>query len=336
MTQEKYDIFISYRRDGGFETAKHLYDLLSQNGYYVSFDIHTLRSGDFNVELLRRVEQCKDFILILNQGAFDRTIDPNFDPQKDWLRQELAYALQLGKNVIPIMLSGFTEFPNNLPADVANVQWRNGPKYDRYYFDNFYQRLVNDFITAKPMQFTRATGTLLINTDLDCRIFNNGEEIGEAKVGYTKFELPLGDNDLKFVGFESEKDCYDVTITIHESHQKLVHVKLLDKYNTRKAKEDAKRRAKENAIRLAKEEEARKTEQARIETEKNSSSEVESKPGIDWDWVNICIFFGSLGLGLLAIVLGVIPGLRTIAEICIYVAAGGFGISSLPFFLKKE
>lgn len=35
----KYDIFISYRRKGGYETAKHLYDLFSKDGYRVSFDL---------------------------------------------------------------------------------------------------------------------------------------------------------------------------------------------------------------------------------------------------------------------------------------------------------
>ena len=62
----KYDIFISYRRIGGFETAKHLYDLLRSDGYKVSFDIDTLRNGDFDVALLKRVEECTDFILIEN------------------------------------------------------------------------------------------------------------------------------------------------------------------------------------------------------------------------------------------------------------------------------
>ena len=42
----KYDIFISYRREGGYDTAKHLNDLLVRDGYRVSFDIDTLRNGD--------------------------------------------------------------------------------------------------------------------------------------------------------------------------------------------------------------------------------------------------------------------------------------------------
>lgn len=75
----KYDIFISYRRKGGFETAKHLYDLLSRDGYHVSFDIDTLRNGDFDTALLGRIEECTDFILILNEGAFDRTLDESLD-----------------------------------------------------------------------------------------------------------------------------------------------------------------------------------------------------------------------------------------------------------------
>ena len=103
---KKYDVFISYRREGGYDTAKHLNDLLVRDGYKVSFDIDTLRNGNFDTQLLSRIDRCKDFILIVDQHAFDRTLDPKFDPQNDWLRCELAYALKKGKNIIPIFLSG--------------------------------------------------------------------------------------------------------------------------------------------------------------------------------------------------------------------------------------
>ena len=103
MDTDRYDIFLSYRRRGGFETAKHLFDLLTRDGYSVSFDIDTLRAGDFDTTLLRRIDQCTDFILILDREAFDRTLDPAFDRNKDWMRIELAYALDKGKNIIPVM-----------------------------------------------------------------------------------------------------------------------------------------------------------------------------------------------------------------------------------------
>lgn len=126
---EHYDIFISYRRDGGFETAKHLNDLLVHDGYTVSFDIDTLREGDFDETLLKRIDQCVDFILVVDKHTFDRTLDPDFDPKKDWLRTELAYALKLRKNIIPVLLSGVNGFPTNLPEDIADVDTKNGPEY---------------------------------------------------------------------------------------------------------------------------------------------------------------------------------------------------------------
>ena len=38
----KFDIFIGYRRDGGFEVVKHIKDLLERDGYSVSFDLDNL------------------------------------------------------------------------------------------------------------------------------------------------------------------------------------------------------------------------------------------------------------------------------------------------------
>lgn len=145
----KYDIFISYRREGGYDTAKHLYDLLSRDGYRASFDIDTLRNGDFDKSLLHRIDECKDFILIVDAHAFDRTLDPKFNPQNDWLRQELAYALKKGKNIIPIFLKGVNGFPANLPSDIIAVSKKNGPEYNRYYFNDFYNRLKQDFLITK-------------------------------------------------------------------------------------------------------------------------------------------------------------------------------------------
>lgn len=151
----KYDIFISYRREGGYDTAKHLNDLLVRDGYRVSFDIDTLRNGDFDVQLLARIDQCKDFILIVDQHAFDRTLDSTFDPKKDWMRCELAYALKKQKNIVPIFLAGVKRFPESLPSDVASVTKKNGPEYNRYYFNDFYEKLKAAFLISKPHKKSR-------------------------------------------------------------------------------------------------------------------------------------------------------------------------------------
>ena len=46
---EKYDIFISYRRDNGWDTAKHLRDILTAKGYSVFFDFAGLKPGTTQV-----------------------------------------------------------------------------------------------------------------------------------------------------------------------------------------------------------------------------------------------------------------------------------------------
>ncbi|MGM9738794.1 MAG: penicillin-binding transpeptidase domain-containing protein [Candidatus Cryptobacteroides sp.] len=173
----EYSIFISYRRIGGFETAKHLYDLLKYDGYTVCFDIDTLREGKFNSALLSCIESCEDFILIVDAHAFDRTLNPNFNPENDWLRQELSYALKLKKNIIPILLSG-ASFPEELPDDIKDIRYMNGPEYSKGYFDSFYSKLIS-FLHSTPV----------VSRQLDV-MNNNGEKLQDnnpAKV--SNFDL---------------------------------------------------------------------------------------------------------------------------------------------------
>lgn len=168
----KYDVFISYRREGGYDTAKHLNDLLVRDGYRVSFDIDTLRNGDFDTQLLERIEQCKDFILIIDEHAFDRTLDPTFDPKKDWLRCELAHALKHNKNIIPVFLSGVTGFPDGLPVDIVNVTKKNGPEYNRYYFNDFYETLKKRFLKSNKKSNIKFIILLLVALILAYVLFN--------------------------------------------------------------------------------------------------------------------------------------------------------------------
>ena len=145
---KKYDVFISYRRDGGFEFAEKLQKRLVEDGYVVSFDVDTLRNGRFDKVLLSRIEECTDFVVVLNKGCFDRTLDASFPPEKDWMRKELAHALKMEKNIVTVMLTGF-DWPNGLPDDIRDVEFMNGPKYDPIYFASFYDELKGKFLESK-------------------------------------------------------------------------------------------------------------------------------------------------------------------------------------------
>ena len=94
---EKYDIFISYRRSS-YETANLIATRLKAAGYSVFFDMETLRSGKFNVQLYDVIDGCTDFVLVLPPGALDRCVN-----EDDWVRLETCRAMAAKKNIIPVM-----------------------------------------------------------------------------------------------------------------------------------------------------------------------------------------------------------------------------------------
>jgi len=152
---KKFEIFISYRRKGGYDTAKLLYDRLRLDGYSISFDIDTLEKGDFDDELENRVKVCKDFLLVLNPGVFDRFFDPECDPKDDWVRREIALALEENKNIVPLFLDEFV-FPKQLlPQDVKDITRKNGIDLNPKHFESAYADLKQKFLISQPHWATK-------------------------------------------------------------------------------------------------------------------------------------------------------------------------------------
>ena len=278
-----YDVFISYRRDGGFETAKHLNDLLVRDGYSVSFDIDTLREGNFDHTLLERIEQCSDFLLIVNKDAFARMLDLDSHPEEDWLRRELAYALQLRKNIIPVLLAG-ASFPNLLPDDVKEVRSKNGPKYSKDYFDTFYAKLKG-FMHALPRCApasnlgveSPATANLKVKCDLDCVFYLDGEERLQLNADQLqKIPLPPGEYELVFVGAENPADRLVQDFRMPQEDKLLkVSLKGIRDKRLQKEAEEERQRAEEEARKRAEEEKRREEERRRAEEEARKRAEEE-------------------------------------------------------------
>lgn len=248
MEQTIYDVFISYRRDGGSETAGRINDLLSYDGFMVSYDIDTLREGPFNEQLFKRIEQCVDFILIVDKNCFARTLE-KIDRKNDWLRQELAHALLLKKNVIPVLLPG-ASFPENLPEDIDNVRYCNGPTHNNEYFDAFYNKLKG-FMHALPRKTATLEASsrnasshssklpcLKLKTDLDCIFYLDGEETARLKAGIIqKFPLKKGEYELRFVSEENENDFLEMDEFKMPEDDKLLKVSLREVCEKRMNKE---------------------------------------------------------------------------------------------------
>lgn len=140
----RYQIFISYRRENGEYLAALLKDRLSEIGYQVFYDVESLRSGDFNEELLSVIEECEDVLVVLPPGGLDRCITD----EKDWVRREVVHALKCKKNVIPVLMRNF-KFPEELPEELEPLARMNGVSANMEYFDAVIRRITDLRLVSK-------------------------------------------------------------------------------------------------------------------------------------------------------------------------------------------
>ena len=139
-------IFICYRREGGADLARLVRDSLQHRGYDVFMDVENLRSGPFNTALFHEIETATDVVVILTPGSLDRCHNAG-----DWVRLEIARAIQQKRNIIPLMARGF-DWPTPsapLPADLAALPTYNGVSPSHEYFEASLDKLAQ-LLTGLP------------------------------------------------------------------------------------------------------------------------------------------------------------------------------------------
>lgn len=139
----KYNVFVSYRRTS-FESANLIAEKMRSMGYSVFFDVETLRAGNFNEQLFDVIDNCDDFILVLPPNALDKC-----NNEDDWVRKEVLRAIAANKNIIPVILSGFS-WPDPMPQgmeDLANYQAIIAGEQE--FFDMSMKRLAS-YLKSKP------------------------------------------------------------------------------------------------------------------------------------------------------------------------------------------
>jgi len=183
----KFDVFISYRRENSYDIARLICsELKYKYNYNVSFDEDNLGGGRFDLELLNRIEECRIFLLIVTATTFERCKN-----EEDWVRQEIACALKNEKHIIPIFVD-VENFPEEkLPEEIEEVKSWNGLKYDRNNFNGFINKL-KIFIESKiniidGIEYS-PDGKILIKApkDIKGRVFNIPD--GVTKIGDGAFK----------------------------------------------------------------------------------------------------------------------------------------------------
>jgi len=140
---QRYDVFISYRRGQAAAEARLIRAELVQHGLRVFLDVTDLGTGYFDDSLLERIANAPNFLLVLSPRSLDRCID-----EEDWFRRELAHAIRCQCNIVPVLLPGF-KFPKELPEDIASLRRHQAVEYSHTFFEATSSK-VRGMIQAKP------------------------------------------------------------------------------------------------------------------------------------------------------------------------------------------
>jgi tetratricopeptide (TPR) repeat protein len=147
MTNVERTVFLSYRRDTSSYLARAIYQDLRHNGYDVFMDVESIDSGTFDTIILGQIAARTHFIVILEPGSEKRLAE-----RGDWLRREVERAIELGRNVVPILAGNFSfsDATPYLKGKLAELPKYNGVPLHRDYFEEAMERLRSRFL-KKPV-----------------------------------------------------------------------------------------------------------------------------------------------------------------------------------------
>jgi tetratricopeptide (TPR) repeat protein len=144
MKKIEKTVFISYRRTN-MPWALAIYQSLAHRGYDVFFDFESINSGDFEQIILGNIRARAHFIVILTPSALERCENPD-----DWLRREIETALDNKRNIVPLMLEGFSfgspSIAKYLTGKMAFLKKYNGLNVPADYFEEAMERLRDKYL----------------------------------------------------------------------------------------------------------------------------------------------------------------------------------------------
>lgn len=116
MTQ-KYDVFISYRRDDGAQYARILQLQLEKRGYKVFLDYDELTDGVFGDNIKEAIKEAPIFMMVLTPMYLQRSVEKD-----SWVREEIEMAIDAKKHFIPVDPDHkFNGIPTGTPSGIADI-----------------------------------------------------------------------------------------------------------------------------------------------------------------------------------------------------------------------
>ena len=286
MTQEKkYDVFISYRREGGKNIARLLKTELGLRGYHAFLDFDELKDGRFDKRIMNAIDAAPVFMFILSDHALDRCVDEN-----DWVRKEIEYALATERHIIPINPDkSFSDFPDYVPKNLKDGLGLH--QFSQLLLDDLFNQTMDKLVTERlePIlgkrnryQMSTTGATIHMNTDANCEVYRYGKHecnvvTGEDKIVYLK----KGKHKFEFVSIDNEKAKYSLVFTVEDiDMEDLIEITLLP--TIQKYEQDE----REAAERLRKEQEERERIAQELK-KKNGHEYVDLGLSVKWATCNV-------------------------------------------------
>ena len=247
-------IFISYRRADSAGYAGRIYDRLAAHfGKEAIFmDVDTIEAGlDFVDVLENAVQSCDVLVALIGRqwlNIKDEAGERRLDNPQDFVRIEVAAALNRGIRVIPVLVDG-TSMPNSgqLPSNLKPLARRNAVLVNHYSFHADASRLIEQL-------------ELALKAAEDSKILKvkrlREEEVQKKRQEEIENLLPQADIALDLKDWELAKEKLTAVLTLKPDHAQ-AQIKLdIAERKQQQAKETAEQ---QTAINKAKREALAKT-----------------------------------------------------------------------------
>ncbi len=148
MPKVEKSVFISYRRSTSEYLARAIYLDLRASGYDVFLDFESIDSGSFERIILGQIAARAHFLALLTPGSVERCVNSD-----DWMRREIEYAMDMGRNVVPVSAQGFSfeDAEPYLKGRLVTLPQYNALVMPSGYFDEAMTRLRTRFLN-KPLE----------------------------------------------------------------------------------------------------------------------------------------------------------------------------------------
>lgn len=210
--KKEYDIFISYRREGGKEYARNLTSELVSRGFHPFLDFDELKDGKFDKRITDAIESAPVFMFILSPGSLDRCVN-----EDDWVRKEILHAIEHKRHIVPVDIDKqFDAFPSadDFPQAIKDALGQH--QFSQIQTETLYkvsidemvknriQPAIDEYMREKQKAAGMTGAEIHIETDMDCHVQRFHRDMIVAKVDEENvIHLPKGKHKLQFISVEN-------------------------------------------------------------------------------------------------------------------------------------